>query len=176
MVRRYSPWATAVLLGALAAPALLLPAGAQGAAREYYDFDQDLQGFTAILVKDGAFNLDPNGGLSVVTAKEQVKSGVGTLAWSYKPEPNAFRALVAEAKLPAGAARVELWVRCTAQTALIFSAREMDGSSYQLVFHVPSHEWTRVSANLDEMVLDENGTDENDRLDPDQVNSIGVLD
>jgi hypothetical protein len=33
-----------------------------------------------------------------------------------------------------------------------------------------------VAANLDELVMDENGTDENDRLDLDQVNSLGLFD
>lgn len=176
MSKRIFPWLAMGTLIAAATPVFLSPARAQAVPRELFDFEADLQGFTAIQVKDGNFNPDPNGGLSVVTAKDQVKSGSGTLSWSHKAEPGTFRALVVEAKLPANAARLEFWVKSSAQTVLTFTAREADGSSYHLACHVPAHEWTRVSANLDELTLGDNETDENGKLDLDQVNSIGIFD
>lgn len=174
MSRRVFGWVAAGLLTAGGA-ALLSPARAQGAARELYDFEQDAQGFNAILIKDSSLTPEA-GALTVVTAKEQVKSGSGTLAWTYKAEPGQARVLLAEAKVPGQAKRLELHVKSTAATALMFNIREQDGSAYNLGFYVPAHEWTRVSANLDEFTLGENETDENRKLDLDQVASIGVMD
>lgn len=175
MSLRFSPWLAAAAGLALLAPSLVSPARAQG-VRELFDFEQDPQGFTAILIKDGSPGPDPMGGLSVTNARDQVKSGSGTLTWSYKAGPGELRALVAQTRLPDAAQKLELWVKCSAQTALVLSLSEEDGSSYHLSFHVPHHEWTRVAANLDELTLEDGSQDENGKVDPGQVNSIRLLD
>jgi hypothetical protein len=96
--------------------------------------------------------------------------------YTYKVEPGPIRSLMAPAKIPDSAKKLDFWIRGTAQTVVGLAVGEADGSSYRLSIHVPPHEWTHVSANLSEIPLDENGTDENGKLDPDQVNHIGLLD
>jgi len=149
-------------------------AEAQAVARGQYDFEDGTQGFSPIVFKDGALAQDANSTVTVV--KDLAKAGQGALSYAYKPEANAFRALIAEAKLPAGTQSVSLWLRSNARTALMFSLREEDGSSYELSTYVPAHEWVLVSANLSEFRPGSDSKDENDKLDADQVRQIGLLD
>lgn len=164
------------VLGAVALGAALPRAHAQGEARSKFDFEDGVQGFTGITIKDGQITPGDGSTASVTNAKELVKSGSGSLLYSFTVEPGKIRALIGEAKLPAGTQSVRFWVRSANQTNLLFTLREQDGSSYQLPFHIPQHEWTQVSANLNELRLGEGDTDENGKLDVDQVSNIGLMD
>jgi hypothetical protein len=151
------------------------PGHAQG-ARMLYDFEDGEQGFAPISVKDNQLEVDPSATVSVTKDKAQIKSGAGSLVYSFKVEPKVFRALVAEAKLPPETQALQLWVRSAAQTILMLTLREEDGSSYQLPFHIPAHQWTQVAANLDELELGDNEKDENNKLDLNQVAHVGLID
>lgn len=172
MFRRMLPWVAAA--GALAA--LASTSVRADGPRSAYDFESDLQGFNPIRVKDNNFEIDPAGGLSVTNDKTQVKTGAGSLVWSFKPTGGEFHAITADAKLPADTQKVDFWIKCSTQTAYILTLREEKGASYQLPFHVPMHEWTHVSANLTEFTLGDNDKDDDGKLDADQVNNISFFD
>jgi len=161
---------------ALGGPARLPQAQAQDGARAAYDFETDAQGFTAFSVKDGNFGPDGDSTLKVTREKAEAKVGSGALAYGYKVEPGAIRALIAEARVPAGTHSVRFWVRSSAATQLLLSVREQDGSDYQLPFYVPAFEWVQVAVNLDELAVGQDSSDENGKLDLDQVNTVGFLD
>jgi len=147
---------------------------AQAAARGQYDFEDGTQGFSPLVFKNGALAMDTAATVTVV--KDLAKAGQGALSYTYKPEANAYRALMAEATLPAGTQSVTLWLRSSVRTVLMLSLREADGSSYELPTFVPAHEWVLVSSNLSEFRPGADSKDENDKLDVDQVRQIGVLD
>jgi len=149
-------------------------ANAQATARELFDFEQDVQGFAAIHVKDGA--LQPDAAGSVTLSRETVKNGTGSLHWTYKSEAGQMRALAGEVKLPPAAQSLSFWLRTQNQTSFMLHLREADGSTYQLTFHAPAYDWTRVNLNLSELTLAENEQDENGKLDVDQVAYFGLLD
>ena len=168
------------ILPMLAAGILLAAVGtvptesrAQATPRASYDFEDGAPVFTAISFNDG--QISPDGGATVAVVRDQVKSGTGALSYSYKVEPKVFRALTVGARLPAGTQSARFWVKSTTQSVLMLALREEDGSNYQHAFHVPAHEWVQVTGNLDEFALAE-GTDENKKLDPDQVSSASFTD
>lgn len=144
------------------------------AARSIYDFEDGTQGFMPLVFKEGSVGMDPDATVEVV--KELAKSGQGALSYRYKPQASSFRALVADTKLPAGSQSVSFWLRSNTRTLLLFSAREEDGSSYELPVYVPANEWVPVSANLSEFRPGSDSKDENHQLDADQVRQIGVVD
>lgn len=151
------------------------PAAAQAAPRATYDFEDGTQGFAALSFKDGQLGADADSKVEVAKDKALVKGGAGSLTYSYKIESKVFRALAADAKVPAGTQSVRFWVRSSARTQLIFTLRETGGASYQFSFYVPASEWVPVAANLNEFVLGD-GADANGKLDLDQVSSIGFYD
>lgn len=174
------------LASALCLPALLTfaalgtvgphGASAQAPARALYDFEDGEQGFAAIRIRDGAPAPDDGATATLDRTKELVRGGAACLRYAYRVEPQALRLLACSARLPAGARSFRFWVRSGAATTLVFTLREEDGSLYQLAFYVPANEWTPVSCNLDELVPANHSTDENGRLDLDQVHAIALAD
>ena len=143
---------------------------AQAAPRASFDFEEGEPGFTAISFNGSQVATDAGASVTLTREKDQVKSGAGSLSYSYKIEPKVFRGLTAVTRLPAGTQSARFWVKSTTQTVLMLALREADGSSYRHTFHVPAHEWVQVTGNLDEFTLAD-GTDENRKLDLDQVNA-----
>jgi len=171
---RWGSWTLAALAACSVGLAGVQQAVAQATPPAKYDFDTDPSGFSAVTLKDGAPAADADSSVTIV--KEGAKSGAGALLYSYKVEPKALRTLAGATKIPAGTQSVGLWVRGDTRTQMLFTLREEDGSTYMLPFYLPAHEWVRVAANLDEFTLGENDTDENGKLDADQVTSIGAFD
>lgn len=149
-------------------------AGAQGAPLAKYSFDADAGGFTAVTIKDGAPAEDADSSATIV--KEGAKNGGGALLYTYKVEPKFMRTLAGATKLPAGMQSVSLWARGDTRTQMLLTFREEDGSTYHLPFYLPSHEWVKVTVNLDELAIGENETDENNKLDVDQIAGVGLFD
>ncbi|HEU4753849.1 MAG TPA: hypothetical protein VFU47_12135, partial [Armatimonadota bacterium] len=130
------------------------------------------QGFTAVQFKDGGLSPDDTGSVSI--SKEMAKSGTGALAYSYKVEPGAVRALLAEAHIPAGTRAVRFWVRSSTPTVLMLSLRA-GAPGYNLPYYVPANEWTQIAANLNEFEPEGDAAGAA-ALKPDEVTSIGVTD
>ena len=149
-------------------------ARAQEAPRQKYDFEDGAQGFNAVMFKDGQFGADP--AATVSSSKDLAKIGQGALAYGFKVEPGAMHALSVDAKAPQGSQAVSLWARSANRTALTMVVREADGSSYELPFYVPAQEWVQVSSNLSDFRPSGDSTDENGKLDVDQIVNLTVID
>ena len=147
---------------------------AQDAPRQKYDFEDGVQGFNAVMFKDGQFGVDT--GATVSSTKDLAKVGHGALAYGYKVEPNSMHVLALDLKAPQGTRAFSLWVRSANRTCLSLVAREADGSSYELQFYVPAQEWAQVSSNLGEFRPSGDSTDENGKLDVDQITNLSVVD
>ncbi len=170
-MNKQAGWAAAAAL-AVAATAAAPGARAQGGPGQY-GFNEEAAPFNAIQLKDGQLGADPNGAVKITRDQGQFKEGTGALAYTYRIEPNVFRGVAAEARLPAGTQSVRLWVRSSTRTILVLTAREEAGKDFQLQFMVPANEWTPLSANLDEFTTEGGGTA---KLQADQVRYLGVYD
>lgn len=149
--------------------ALVLAAGA-GAFSDAlitYDFEDGLDGWTS---------LDPACGLQATYAPEEVKSGTGALKFVYTPQAGALQAVHISGLTVIGAQSLRFWLRTTASTTVAVSVSEHDGSNYMAMFHSPASTWQSVALPLGDFILDEHSTDENGRLDDDQIGSIALLD
>jgi len=173
-------WPRFAVAGLLVALALVplsggIPAAlAQESPRSAFDFEDGPQGFSTLLVKAGQFGMDVEGSLTV--AKDLVHGGKGALTYTYKPEKETFRALIANTRLPSGTQSLAFWIRSNTRTQLILTLREEDDTAYEFPFYVPAHEWTEVKANLNEFRLGSGGSDDNGKLDVAQVHMISILD
>lgn len=173
---------TTAALSFLAATALLVaasgvrtPALAQ-AGRSTFDFEDGVQGFTALNLKNGAPVEDATVKLEQVKAKDQVKVGDGALSYSYKLEAGTVRFLVLPTKVAAGTKALKFWVRSNTPTILAISLREPDDSRYGVSVTVPAFDWTQVALNLDELVLAADSQDENGKLDLDAIDTLTIFD
>lgn len=76
----------------------------------------------------------------------------------------------------AGARRVCLSLRSSRQGLFIVALSENDGSRYDTLVNNPGGKWLDLQLSLDRFKLADDSDDENDQLDADQVNSLGVGD
>lgn len=150
-------------------------AHAEDAARSTYDFEDGTQGFTAMVMRDGQITPDAESATTLTKDKNLVKSGASALAYSYKVESKAVRALAAEMRVPANAAGLRFWIRSDAATAYILSARQENGPTFDLTFYVPANEWVPVVANWDELTPSD-AKDRGSKVDPAQVKGVSLVD
>lgn len=70
----------------------------------------------------------------------------------------------------------EFAVKAKLRTPLIVSLGEQDGSQYIRAVSVEPGDWRRVKLFLTDFVLEDNSTDENGRLDGDQIGAVAFVD
>lgn len=105
--------------------------------------------------------------------------GRGALRMDYSLEPKGAVALVKPLEgLPLkGAERVSLRIRVAQPSAILIALEEQDGSNYQYMLKVlPEEGWKKVEAPLVQFKLAKDSTDENSKLDTDQLKLLILLD
>lgn len=155
---------------------LALPgAHAQDGARATYDFEDGVQGFSSFVIKDNQPGVDAEFPATVTHDKALVKTGTGSLLYTYKVEPKVVRALTLTTRVPAGTRSLRFWVRSEVPTTYLVQLREEGGGEYQTTCSVPGSEWVQVRVNLDELIPGD-VKDANGKLDVDQLQSLMLLD
>lgn len=143
--------------------------GLRGWAEEVcYTFDASSEGW---------MSLDPEARVQQVMGTESVKAGAGALEFRYTLRAGALPVVgTFGLQPPQGFQGIDLWVRTSQDTTLALVVSEGDGSTYNFPFFVFAQRWTRVQARLEEFLLGDDQVDENQRLDAEQVGTLGLLD
>jgi hypothetical protein len=128
----------------------------------------------------GAFQgPDPASAIST-TADANVVRGAehgAVLECAYTPSPGQLAGVYGPAEADLTAAKsVRFWVRSSEPALVLVAMDEADGSSYHSGFMSLPDTWQEVALGLPEFRLGEDSTDENGRLDPGQVQGVGILD
>lgn len=143
-----------------------LVTGARSAALLTDDFDL---GFTTWV------GISPE--TTVTCQDEQAHQGMA-LACAYTiGQPNQPGGCVTPVTVSlAGARAIRMWLRTSVRTALVVVLAERDESRYQTILLSPPDTWRDVHLSLDRFRLADDTTDENGRLDLDQIGHIGIAD
>ncbi len=139
-------------------------------------FDTLAHAWIPVTMGEKGFGLDDTAALEVVTDKTKAKVGEGSLRYNFTIQPKVIPAAIAFTTIPSDVRSVRFWVKSGTATFIVFGMDEKDGSRYQVGFYVPADAWQEVRVNLDEFHLADDSKDENGRLDPAQVQTIGVVD
>jgi len=141
-----------------------------------WDFEQDLQGWAT---------LDKQAELDRCAQAAHVYQGQGSLRFSFlqrpvqevnKENPDLAGTLFAPVEGLPNARALHLAISTSVSGPIIFMCREKDESNYMRFAHVEAGRWHALDLDLAAFALDEHSTDENGRLDPDQIQAIGVVD
>jgi hypothetical protein len=152
----------ASVLGVLAA----FLTGAVTAAPVQYDFEADTQQWTC--AQEGSL-------VGVARTPADVKSGLGSLEWSYAPGGQNATLERQDPGLPAGANSLHFWLRSSATTCFQILFREGDGSYYLLKTRAPAGQWQHYRVALSDLMLGEGGPGDG-QFDPGNVVRISVED
>jgi hypothetical protein len=169
IARPVRPWRvpTRLWVAGFAAFSSLLTVPLARAAPVAYDFEQeaDTAGWTA-----------PGAGaaLSITHDAQQVRQGKGALLCSFTGSPGAPFSLTRSDLEIAGARSLSVSLKASSQLPLSFRFLETDGSAYQLFVTCLPGQWCEVAAPLTDAQLEDGSSDENDRLDADQVASFTI--
>lgn len=142
------------------------------------DFESGLLGWSAIKLSEATgFGLDGEAKLSVTNDKQQVKTGKGSLFYSYDITPNTVRLLAMQRALDLKEMKsLRLWVKCSNATIVLVGVTEKGGANYQEFVYCPQGTWQEIAVNLDDLTLDDPAKDSNKKLDLDQVESLQIAD
>ncbi|MCS6862200.1 MAG: CIA30 family protein, partial [Abditibacteriales bacterium] len=155
-------------------------AQAQGDAKtvKVDDFESGLLGWAAIKLSEATgFGLDGDAKLSVTNDKQQVKTGKGSLFYSYDIAPNTIRLLAMQRAWDLREMKsLRLWVKCSHATVVLVGLTEKGGANYQEFVYCPQGTWQEVTVNLDELTPDDPAKDSNRKLDLDQIESLQIAD
>jgi hypothetical protein len=123
------------------------------------------------------FTLAQDGNMKVTREAQDVRDGTGALLFTYMPAEGAL-ALAGATPVKADAQPRSLRFSLKTQelSAILYGVNEADGSSYQGYCYTPGGRWLDLLIDLDELMLSEDTTDENDQLDADQINQIIIAD
>jgi hypothetical protein len=122
---------------------------------------------------------DPEGSLTT-TEDANVTRGQGhgaMLEYSYTATPGKLGGVfgATEAALD-GAKSLRFWLRSSEPTIVLAAVTEADGSAYHSVLMSLPDRWQEVALDFGEFRLGDDSTDENGRLDPGQIRSLGIVD
>lgn len=141
------------------------------------DFEGDQIEWTALKVDETGANPDVAGKLSITHEAAEVKSGKGSLSYSYEVVPKQLKVLALQGPRDlSGMRSIRLWVKCSHATAVVVGLGETGGATYQAAAHCTAGAWQEIAVNLDEFIVDEPAKDPNGKLDLDQIGSITILD
>src|SRR5262245_45897107 len=141
------------------------------------DFEGDAVEWTGLTLGEGGVNPDGDSKIAITHEKASVKSGKGSLSYTYEITPKIIRVLALQRPMDlTGMKSLHLWVKCSQATSIIVGLAEASGASYQANAHCPAGAWQEVAVNLDELTVDEPAKDPNGKLDLDQIASITILD
>ncbi len=146
---------------------LLLATPAPAAPIQQFDFELGLDQWTTV---------PEAGDLKLASGADAAKSGEFSLQWNYTPVAGEIAGLVRGELTPFGARSVRLWLRCSVGTTFLLQLAEQDGSRYGTAVYTPPGQWQHVALNLSDFNLLDDSTDENNRLDVDEINSLALID
>ena len=137
---------------------------------QQWTFEQDTEGWVS---------LDPLGALTRVA--NDAYAGEGALAFTFPQR--APEAVAQEGQMPGIVAAnvtadatalqsVSFAVRTSGSTPLVVALNEEDKSSYLAAVWSPAGDWHNVELALSDFRLSDDSSDENGRLDPEQINVI----
>ncbi len=119
------------------------------------------------------------GKISITKDPKNIKEGSGALKWKYKIRKKKWN-ITALIKLDPsqfkGRKGLSLWLKSDRTGTLLIQIIEKDESNYQYMdFNKPvGTDWTEFKLLFDEFKLDESGSDENNKFDPDQIERIEI--
>ncbi len=118
----------------------------------------------------------PQGSLELETTPDRVKSGHGSLKFSYNASSGGYYYVEARGLQLQGARslRFDVWVHDTTPLRLVLT--EKDYSQYDAYGYLPAEQWVHVELALGDFQLAEGSRDENSKLDLDQVESCLLSD
>ncbi|MCD6360665.1 MAG: CIA30 family protein [Armatimonadetes bacterium] len=164
---------------ALTAPAVAAAAGAtetdtpDSAPRHWslvFDFESDQ-------VPEGWHTCASEGALAITREPECVRRGSRALELRYVPETGRLARLdVTGLIMQARPRSLSFSIRTTEPTPLMLGVSEKDGSSYEAYCYSAGNRWYDVSIDLDELMLATGSSDENDILDPREIDAINFAD
>ncbi len=158
---------------------LLIPVSAQPLVEpevvQYWDFEQ---------MADPWVSLNPQAIVGLTAAQDDVLAGTSSLEVKYL-----FRAVntgmegilngSAVVPLPGGApgmAGISLWFKSSKTTTALVGGRENGGGAYMAPFFAPAGMWQQVTLGLDDFYPMDEMPDPNGKLDPEQLEGLGVVD
>ncbi len=151
-----------------AAPAVAQwPAAPAALGPPQFTFDADVEGWVSPTGE---------GVLGHSTEPANVKVGAGSLQYSYQPLAGTMAAIVSQVTDASAARSLQTWLKCSVATVVVVVLTEQDGTDYTLFAHLPKDQWVRLEAPFTDFQMGDDAVDENDRLDPDQIQGVGILD
>lgn len=139
-------------------------------SNDLFNFNKDKEGWQPI-----------NSNISVTKENKNVKEGRGALEWRYKVQPQQYSAVVKgnlNAQFSDDEKGVSLWLKSDKPGTIIIQFTENDGSNYQYInSNKPIGEkWQKIQLSFNELTLDADTPDENERLDVAQINEMWLVD
>jgi len=163
-----------LLVGAWLASILWLPRSAapqhdlpQGDLVQFFSFDEGVGGWTS---------LDTEAVIKQETDPSQVKVGKGALSFQFTPRKGALSLLSYNNLMIKGANAATFFLKSSEPTVVVFILHERDDSRYQALRYTPAGEWVRHDVHFSDLTLADDASDENDQLDPDQVDAVILAD
>ncbi|MGQ9732634.1 MAG: hypothetical protein ACUVX8_15355 [Candidatus Zipacnadales bacterium] len=127
---------------------------------------------------DNWLSIDPNARLLITNDVNIVREGGDAcLEYAYTPAPNVFSGVMVPLPMGLGVAHsVHFWVRPSDPTFITIVMAEGDGSRYSTSFYCLPESWQEITLGLGEFAPTADSQDENEQLDPWQVNAILIAD
>jgi hypothetical protein len=122
---------------------------------------------------------DPNSPPTITADPNVVRGeeGGAVLELAYTPALAEFTALVAPVETGLGGGKsLHYWLRTTDYSLLVTVVTEADGSEYAAIIASLPETWQEVALDLGAFGLGDDSSDENGRLDPDQIRSVAIVD
>jgi hypothetical protein len=123
-------------------------------------------------------SLDPAARISVTSDANVVREHGGScLEFAYTPKEGVISGAVSPVTSGlAGAQSIRLWVKTSEYAFATVLLAETDGSAYVSTFSSLPGAWQEVALGFSEFLPMDNTTDENHRLDPEQIGAVGLGD
>ena len=155
----------ATAFSAVAMASLTVPSGAQEPVL-VWSFNEDAGSWQS---------MDPTGHVLVTTDANVIRSEEtgGVLEHAYTPAIGVISAMVSPIETGlTGGQSLHYWIKTTDYAMVATVLAENDGSRYLATFASLPDDWLEIALNMDEFALSGDTEDENDKLDPEQVQAV----
>lgn len=119
---------------------------------------------------------DTSARLAITREKENVAVGEGALEFTYDATPGAFQQIFTGAFGANSANVLSLQVKASSPTSLSISLVEQGGARYQGLVWIDAGQWVQVRTPLSDLILAQDSSDDNAKLDADQVTGFVLAD
>ncbi len=154
---------------------LIVTAGNQDSVLPHNTFDRGTEGWTAMQIQGEGAKVE------AIYDKALLKSSPGTLAFGYKIGMGqvSFAGLTVGAGKLAKMNSIHFWLRSDHGTSVVVMLSEKDGGRYSAICHVVKNQWQEVQFAMSDFLIATEADapkDPDGKLDPDQVETIAVID